>query len=244
MTPSWHAVWGGARGVVVLLSPRTRLLTAFAALLACLLAPVTTARGAGVAGATCGAWLLCCWPPARIVRGAILLSLILFLPYLPLAFLGHDTSRESLDLAWSLLARGSSALLVSLSSASTLSASDFREAVLSLPIPKLVKDIVVQVLHQAAGLAGETRRIAQAMAVRGASERRSSSWNVLRALPQSWLPRVVERAERVGLAMELRGYCEANITFLAERRGSFRDFLALGLAATAVAVAVVTRWAR
>ena len=242
MTPHWHAVWGGARGMVVRLSARARLLTGFVALLACLLAPVTSAKGAAIASLTCGTWLLCCWPPARIVRAGLLLSLVLFLPYLPLAYFASDTSRGSIALAWSLLARGAGALLISLAAASTLSTSDFREAVLGLPLPKVVKEIVVQILHQTAGLAGETQRIAQAMAVRGATERRSSSWRVLRALPQAWLPRVVERAERVGLAMELRGYCEANTTFVAEQPWSAPDLVALVLGAAAVALALATRW--
>jgi energy-coupling factor transporter transmembrane protein EcfT len=243
MTPSWHAVWGGARGVVVRVAPRTRLLTAACVLLACLLAPVTVARGAALALLVCALWLAAAWPPARVVRAGLALSAVLFAPYAVVAYLGHDTPRESLLLAWSIVVRGACALLVSLATASTLSASNFREAVLGLPLPRVGREIVVQIVHQTAGLAGETQRIAQAMAVRGATGSRAPSWRVLRALPQAWLPRVVERAERVGLAMELRGYCEASTTFVAPRAWSRGDAIALGLGGVAVVLSVATRWA-
>jgi len=66
----------------------------------------------------------------------------------------------------------------------------------------------VQIVHQAASLFYETKRVASAMAVRGASGGGKAAWQVLWSLPRVWLPRIVDRADRVADAMELRGYCD------------------------------------
>ncbi len=107
-----------------------------------------------------------------------------------------------------LLVRGVSGVLISMATVASVSVSDLREGLTRLPLPGIVSAIVVQIVHQTASLFYETKRVASAMAVRGASGGGKAAWQVLWSLPRVWLPRIVDRADRVADAMELRGYCD------------------------------------
>jgi len=243
MRLAWHDLWGSARGPVARLAPQTRILAGSAVFAACMIAPVATGRGALLAGLISVAWLAACRPPRRVVRSAILLGIVLFAPYLALTPLVERGPGEGplagLAVTWSLVARGACGLLVSTVAASTLSASDLREGLLRLPVPRAVSLILLQIVTQTVSLGAETRRIAAAMAVRGASRRGRTAWRVLSSLPQVWIPRIVERADRVAAAMELRGYCMES--FGAARPGA-RDALAMVLVALALGAAILGRW--
>jgi len=244
MKLAWHDAWGGARGVVMRLSPEARLLVACALVFACLVSPVATGVGSALSGAICGAWVLSCRPPWRVLSSALLLGMTLFAPIFLLTpwlepgvgSLGRATA------PWTILLRGSSCLVVSLTAASTLAASDLREALLRLPAPAMVTAIVIQIVHQVPILVDETRRIASAMAVRAATGRGMPSWRAARALPLVWLPRVLERADRVATAMALRGYCESSGSFRQQGRLALRDGVGLALATLVLASAVALRW--
>jgi len=244
MKLAWHDAWGGARGMVMRLAPETRLVVACALVFACVASPVATGAGSALSGAVCVAWVRSCRPPWRVLRSALLLGTALFLPFVLLTpwleagvgSLGRATA------PWTIFLRGSSCLVVSLTAASTLSASDFREALLRLPAPAMVTAIVIQIVHQVPILVDETRRIGAAMAVRAATGRGAPSWHTIRALPLVWLPRVLERADRVAAAMALRGYCESSGSFRQERHLAFRDGAGLALAALVLASAVALRW--
>jgi energy-coupling factor transporter transmembrane protein EcfT len=131
-------------------------------------------------------------------------------------------------------------LLVSVATITTLRASDLREAVVALPVPAAVSAILLQIVHQTATLAYETRRVASAIAVRGASTGGLTAWRLLSSLPRVWLPRIVQRADRTAAAMELRGYCEPRLE-PGERPG-WRDGAALALVLFALALAVAARY--
>jgi energy-coupling factor transporter transmembrane protein EcfT len=67
---------------------------------------------------------------------------------------------------------------------------------------------------------------------------------VLASLPRVWLPRLIDRAERVAAAMEIRGYVDVDLRLLGRERARVADFAA-SIAALAIAgLAAVLRWGR
>jgi energy-coupling factor transporter transmembrane protein EcfT len=110
-----------------------------------------------------------------------------------------------------------------------------------LPVPRVVAAILLQIVHQTATLFYETRRVAAAMAVRGATGSLGTAWRVLVSLPQVWLPRVIGRAERVAAAMELRGFCDGEPHTFSEVETGVVDLVAVGLCLLAIVGAVAVR---
>jgi energy-coupling factor transporter transmembrane protein EcfT len=141
----------------------------------------------------------------------------------------------------SILLRGLALMLISISTVASLTASDLREGLARLPVPRVVAAIVLQIVHQTATLLAETRQVASAMAVRGASTGFGTALRVLASLPQVWLPRIVVRAERVAGAMELRGYCDGELQSFRPARAALADAAALVLGVVVLAVAVGIR---
>ena len=132
-------------------------------------------------------------------------------------------------------------MLVSVATVSCLSAAELREALVRLPVPSLVSSILVQIVHQTGILLYETQRVAAAMGVRGAVSGGRVAWRVLFSLPQVWLPRVIDRAERVSAAMELRGYCDGRVAAEHRQRFGVGEFATLGGAIAALVVAIGVR---
>lgn len=244
MRTSLHDIWGCGRGPIAKLAPRTRLLCGAAAFAACMIAPAARPNGSLVAIAVPVAWLAACRPPLRVIRLSVGLGLLLFLPYFLLLPLLPATSggvRHAWIVPWTILLHGMSGMLVSMGTVASLSASDLREAMVRLPVPKVVSAILLQIVHQTATLFYETKRVASAMAVRGASSRSRTAWRVLSSLPQTWLPRIVMRAERVAAAMELRGYCDEDLRSFGREKPGLADAAALALAAVAVVLSAALR---
>jgi energy-coupling factor transporter transmembrane protein EcfT len=247
---SWHDLWGCGRGPVTLLAPPTRLLAGALVFAASVVAPATTVAGAGVLLAGTVAWLAACGLPARVIRGGAAFGLALFLPYfllVPVIHAAPPASGGSWALAarapWSVFAHGLSGLLVSLATVGSLGPSDLHEGLARLPVPRLAAAILVQIVHQTGTLVAETRRILDAMAIRGATGGGRAAWGLVASLPRVWLPRVIERADRVGAAMELRGYGGDAPAF---RSWPLRraDALALALAGAWLVLGVAARWSR
>jgi energy-coupling factor transporter transmembrane protein EcfT len=138
--------------------------------------------------------------------------------------------------------RGLSGMLVTLGTVTSLSASDLREGLARLSIPRHVSAILLQIIHQAGTLVDETRQVASAMAIRGASGAGRTAWRVLASLPQVWIPRVVIRAEEVAAAMEVRGYGQDTIPSFHGNRLRPRDIIALLLATGLFGAAAVLWW--
>lgn len=243
MRPAWPDAWGGARGAVIRLAPSTRLGLGIVVILACVISPVTTGRGAALVAALVAGWIFCCRPPGRVLKLAVVLSLVLFLPYFLLGpWLPAEGPLGAASVPWAIAARGASAVLVGLPLASTLSGSDLREALARLPGPRALAAIAVQIVHQVGSLSGETRRIAAALALRGGVGRRTPAVRVLAAFAQVWMPRVIDRAGRVAMAMELRGYREVSAAAPAEHGLGPRDRIALGVGGLVLALAAAARW--
>jgi energy-coupling factor transporter transmembrane protein EcfT len=244
MHTSLHDLWGCGCGPARRAAPRTRLVSGAAVFFACMVAD-----GATLGGSLCACavgWVLLCRPPWRVLRACIGLGLGLFLPYfllLPLLPDAPSTAAESwrhaLVVPWTILLRGSCGMLVCAATVTALSATDLREALLRLPVPGIVSAILLQIVHQTATLFYETRRVAAAMAVRGASSGVVSAWRVVFSLPRVWLPRVIARAERAGAAMELRGYCDGHLQTLQATSFGLAD-LGIGAVAAALLGAAIT----
>lgn len=233
---------------MVSLVPQTRLVLGGAAFATCMIAPATTLTGGLVIAVAVGAWLIASRPPMNTVAGFSLLGFLLFVPTFLLLPLMPPNSASAAD-GWKhgfvasadLAVRGLSGVLISMATVASVSVSDLREGLTRLPLPGIVSAIVVQIVHQTASLFYETKRVASAMAVRGASGSGKAAWQVLWSLPRVWLPRIVDRADRVADAMELRGYCDGEARSLASSRMRAADWAALALALAVLGLAVVIR---
>lgn len=208
MRTSWHELWGCGRGPVKRLEPRARLLAGAGAFAACVLAPAATWPGTGVIGTTVLAWLAACRPPRKQALSALGLGCVLFGPVFLLVPLLPPTPAGpgGFTVPWGVCAHGFGCLFVSLGTVAALGVADFHDGLERLPLPRLVRAILGQIVHQSGHLAAETRRLTAALAVRGASGGGAAALRLLSALPKVWLPRLLQRAERLAMAMEIRGY--------------------------------------
>ena len=125
----------------------------------------------------------------------------------------------------------------------SVSVSDLREGLTRLPLPGIVSAIVVQIVHQTATLFYETKRVASAMAVRGASGGGKGGLAGVVPVAPVWLPRIVDRADRVADAMELRGYCDGEARTLSSspHARAAESWVALAVALAVLGLAVVIR---
>ena len=248
MRTSWHELWGCGRGPITTLAPQTRILAGCLVFAASMVAPATTLPGAGLLVAGAVVWLMACGLPGRVVRGGAAFGLALFLPYFLLVPVIH-AAPPSLGWSWaqaaaapgSVFLHGLCGLMISIATVGSLSPSDLHEGLARLPVPRLVSAVLTQIIHQTGTLVAETRQILAAMAVRGAAGGGRTTWGMLTSLPRVWLPRIIQRAERVGAAMELRGYGGDAPTL---RSWPIRrtDALVLVLAATWLVLGVAVRW--
>jgi len=242
----WHTVWGSARGPLRRLAPPIRLVCGASAFTACLLAPATTGAGAAAVAAVVLLWWLLCRPPLRLAWGAALLGAALFLPDLALAPLIRAEApgggwSGSFAAPWAVALRGWSTMQIGISSVATLSLVELRQALARLPVPRVAAAVLLQIIHQAATLMAETRRIGAALAVRAAAAGTRSRLRVVSSLPRVWLPRVAARAERVAAAMELRGFRGEAVPPSATPALRARDLLATGLAVAGLAAVIALR---
>ncbi len=102
--------------------------------------------------------------------------------------------------------KGLAIALTMTSPASGLSPREASTVILRLPLPRFTKLLLEQMLHQAGILMHETRNVFRALTVRGGMQGVRGLLTFGRTIPLVWLPRVAHRAERVAVAMDLRGY--------------------------------------
>jgi cobalt/nickel transport system ATP-binding protein len=103
--------------------------------------------------------------------------------------------------------RGAVVFALGVSTLSVLDATALQKGLSDLSVPRGVVMLIVQIAHQTALLTDETRRVCDALRVRGVfSACARCRMRVLFALPVIWLLRLIARAERVGHAMEVRGF--------------------------------------
>jgi energy-coupling factor transporter transmembrane protein EcfT len=241
--------FGGANGggAASALTPQTRLLCGVTVFAACSVVPLT-GRGGGVLFLGMAlAWCVCCGLPLKRLAATLKFALILFLPLLLLALPArwtgeaaswHDALRPPLMLC----ARGIAGVVVTAATLSTFCLTTFAHGVAALPLPRVVASLLVQLAHQTFLLANESRRMIVAMRVRGVpSSGAAVQMRILAALPVCWLTRIVTHANRVGDAMELRGF-DGLPRGTPYDRLALRDALALTLALLALGGALMLRW--
>ena len=232
MKTAWHDVWSSGRGPVGRLTPQARLICGLLVVLACLFAASTTWSGAGAALGITLLWTLLTLPPGKVLLSTVLLGLILFLPYLLLAPIirWEDPAMswsQAFEAPWSVVLHGMTSMVVTVSTATTLSPSSLRQGLSRLPVPAVVSAVLIQIVHQTFNLICETRRLAAAVAVRGGTKGIRTGLRLAGSLPTIWMPRIMDRADRVAAAMELRGYTERSVDVLGADRSTSRDYLAV-----------------
>lgn len=175
------------------LDPAVRMMCGTALCAGVLFADTSHAYGMIAAGGLAGgALLLHRSHPLRLV-GLIAAGAIMYLP----------------ALIWSppgIAIKGLAAALTLMAPATALAVQETTDVVRRLPLPAFLRFLLLQVLHQSGVLGRETRAIHRALAVRRGVHGIRGLMVFARALPDTWLPRVAYRAERVALAMTVRGY--------------------------------------
>ena len=166
-------------------------------------------------------WLLACLPGWKwlFTRIAVGLSFFgfffLFTPWVNTAPPSYDILLPpALNVTFSIFAKGLCGTLLVLATVSNTTLQEFNATLVRLPLPRLVTLILIQVVHQTGVLARESVSMAHAMLVRGAKGGFVNSIRLAMALPKVWLPRILARSERVGMAMEIRSYGECFVDFL------------------------------
>lgn len=202
--PSWQAVWGSATGPALRLAPHTRMICGFLVLGTCMATPTTSPAGFSLLGTTLTLWLFACRPPLNALLYVVLFGLLMHLPVFLLApFIDPEAA---ISATWNTFIRGMAGLLTTVVTAMTVRREEVPPALAQLPLPALAATVLLQILHQTETLLGETRAIAVAMAVRGATSGAGNAKRVIATLPEVWLPRVLRRSDRVAAAMMMRGY--------------------------------------
>jgi len=253
MLAPWHDFWGCAGGPVARLAPQIRILAGMALFAACLTAPAGTALGAGFIPVVALSWIAVCGVPRRVTKSLVLLGLAMFLPYFLLAPLlvgwraaiaDASAWTRAFTAPWDVFLHGLAGMVVATATAATLSASDLRRGLVALPVPRVFAAVLIQIVHQTSGLQFESKRVAAALAVRGATSGGRTALRVLTSLPQIWLPRIIGHADRIASAMELRGYAESDPCVFgraAIRTADIASILA-ALGSLGLATALRCRW--
>ncbi len=239
--------FGGSNGTTRRLVPSVRLMCGALVFACCATVPLDSQAGIALFVGVWLAWLLgCAMPPKRLAL-TLGFALCFFAPLLLLAPVAHwkatnATWTESLRAPLRLGVRGIAGVTVCAGALSLLSLTEFCEAAAGLPLPRIVTGLLVQIVHQTALLTDESRRMADALRVRGAhSARLAVRLRVMAALPAGWLARLAARAARVGDAMEVRGF-DGRMPAAQTTRLSGVDRVALAGAALLVVGALMLRW--
>jgi cobalt/nickel transport system permease protein len=213
------AEWfGRGRGILRRSAPVTRFVAWILVTVTCLLLRPSLWYELLVAVVLLTVWLGVTRPPRSGIFRLLGLGLIFFVPFfLLLPWTGR--SEEYIDLwgvltvredAWvapfNVLARGIACLLLGYGLIASLEKSEFQQALIRLPLPRVIVLMVHQILRWLGPLVEESTSIGRAVALRGGSRGLVTGLRLTRALPVAWLPRVLARADRVSAAMQVRDY--------------------------------------
>ena len=228
------------------LAPSTRIVCGLIVFASCLAAPVNKPLGmALVCGAIIG-WVLLCGVPRKSLVGLSLYACVLFLPLFlltpwitpPHAASNHWFGAAGVPLEIGI--RGTACIFVCAATIAILDLAEFSTGLGDLPIPRTMAILIIQIVHQTAMLTNETGRISSALRIRGLPSRFTTRLRVLTALPAIWLLRIMNRAERVAVAMDLRGF--EMTTRPTHESGSFPDVLAVAAAILLLGATITIRW--
>ncbi|MBN2722497.1 MAG: hypothetical protein JXR95_00330 [Deltaproteobacteria bacterium] len=110
-----------------------------------------------------------------------------------------------------ILFRGLLATMVNVTVISKMSPVELNTAVMDLPLPPIVKEILASVIFNLRNLRIETMRILKAVQLRGSNK--ISIYRIIINIPAVWLPRVIIRSHRSTDAMNVRGIDSLNVRF-------------------------------
>ena len=239
-------LWGTGSARMRRLSPSARLACGTLVFATCLVAPVPPPGIFIGCGAAIG-WVALCGLPARRLHALCLYSMALFLPLFLLTpwleAAGPARGNSWLDaseipLAMSL--RGTCCVFVCASTMAVLDLADFGTALGPLPIPRIIQHLLMQIAHQTAMLTNESQRISAAVRIRGLPSGFTSKLRFLPAVPTIWLLRIMNRADRIGAAMDLRGF--ETCTRASPANFSLIDGLAVTIALLMLGASISIRW--
>ena len=240
-------VWGQATGPATGLSPQARI--GVGALLLATILVVDPACWPGLAlwVVVLGGWLLAVRPPTSLRGRLLVFGLLLLGPWFLLVPWIDPPAGVSLPVPgiegawvvpWRIFFRGLGGVLVCAWTAATLTLPDLASGLAALPVPRALSVLLLQIMHRTHTLVEETRGMAQAIRVRGAVSGLRAASAIAAALPRVWMPRIIDRAERVSDAMEVRGFGVDGVGLDA---AAWRpvDGLGLALASAGLVMAVV-----
>ena len=210
-------IWGTGKGPLRRFASQARLLSGVCIFVACLIPSPDRLTGFLFVAITTTAWLIAVRPPARTLARLAALGLIFFTPFFlitpwvgtssfSLPLLQRLTNWEAVTIPFRVFSRGFASLLIFSATASSMTLSEFYQALAGLPLPSSVVLLVSQIIQQTELLHRESVRVSQAMAVRGGSSGLRTALLMVRHAPSAWLHRIITKANRVSRAMELRGY--------------------------------------
>lgn len=217
---------------------QARICVAVLVWLCCLVAPADRAAGVGLILLITGSWILICMPRPRILAAGLVTGAIAFGPYF--AFV-PILGKGQLVVAWSIFIKGLSSLVISICAACSMSLTELWQGLFSLAIPRLVAMILLQIIHQAFAMWDQTIQIGRAIAVRACTSGLGLLWRILSGLASVWLPGIVQKADRVAAAMELRGFCRASELPIDRVRLTVIDLAAIVISIALLVTAVVLR---
>lgn len=243
-------VWGSAVGPARRLSPQGRITTGALLLLVVMIVDPAIWPGMCLWGLVVASWMVATRPPKPLRGRLLVFGLVVLGPWFLLTpwivAPASGASEEYLWIGgawvvpWRLFFRGFGGLLVGAWTAATLPLPELSAGLAALPVPRAVAMILLQIVHRTHALAAETRGMMQAIRVRGAAGGLRSVPTIAAALPRVWMPRVIDRAERVGDAMEVRGFDSDHLD-----RDAFRwkasDAVGVGLSILVLGAAVAAR---
>ena len=240
-------LWGTGSARMRRLSPSARLACGTLVFATCLVAPISSLPGISIGcGAVIG-WVVLCGLPGRRLLALSLYSMALFLPLFLLTpwleAAGPIRGNPWLDAAQIPLAmslRGTCCVFVCAATMAVLDLADFSAALGPLPIPHIIKNLLMQIAHQTAMLANESQRISVAVRIRGLPSAFTSKLRFLPALPTIWLLRIMNRADRIAAAMDLRGF--ESFTRSSPTSISLIDGFAVTTALLALGAGISIRW--
>lgn len=246
-----HSIWGSGSGPLICLAPKTRVVLWLSGLACSLLSRPNTIQGFLLLLATVALLGLGARIPRTILLrtallgSAMLLPLFLLAPWIQPSVATPDGPSdllwERLGVPCSILIKGLAIMVISASAFSTLSLLEFQEALVATGLPTWFAILCQQVIYQSATLVVETRRMALAFALRAGTAGRLIRLKLARSLPMAWLPRVLARAERVAVAMELRGFGKVNPRVHARSLAS-RDWAVLAACSALMAAHLFLRF--
>ena len=186
--------------------------------------------------------------PLQRARSLFAFGLMLYLPFAVLLFGFHYVIKDGLPTlnvwvdgneAMGILTRGMCTMFIAVTTVSTMRLVDLKDGLHQLRLPQPLVALVTQILQQSSILLTETKRVFQAMRLRGASSGIRTSLLLVRSLPLVWLPRMITKSERVGRAMEARLFDAAEPEFQEKRISKFdMAYLLSCLAVLATSIAL------